>query len=132
MKLATNPVLLAAAAAAICLGPLARGEEIPGAPRQSQQNAVGLSAQDGISMSGLDVLVTRNGVSQKLNREMQLDSGLKVEPDGTMIGTDGSKMLLKPDQILTFNGNLMNSPVLGNPPPTPGAAALPQTASGEK
>ena len=80
-------------------------------PPQSAKDAVGISSQDGLTMSGTDVLITRNGVSERLTKEMTFASGAKIMADGTLVGTDGSKTMMRPGQIVTLDGKLMASPV---------------------
>jgi hypothetical protein len=65
---------------------------------------VAVSAQEGISFSGNQAVVTRNGVSQKLKSELRLGNGARVQPDGTVIYSDGTTTTLKGSQILTFDG----------------------------
>jgi hypothetical protein len=86
----------------------AKATESAAAPA-SKEKEIGISAHDGISLSGTDVLITRNGNVEKLAKEFTLESGLRVEPDGTLILNDGSKMGLRPTQLLTFDGKLHNS-----------------------
>jgi len=40
-------------------------------------------------MSGNDVIVTRNGISEKLTKELELTNGTRVKPDGAVITSDG-------------------------------------------
>lgn len=88
----------------------------------AKDSVVGLSARDGITMSDAGAMVTRNGVTQKMADEVKLEGGVRVLPDGTMIGTDGTRAMLRPQQILTFDGKLMSlpsrqgSPVQGSVP----------------
>jgi hypothetical protein len=89
------------------------------APAESAKTAVGIASRDGISLSGTDVLVTRNGISEKLTKPMTLSGGVKVKPDGTMVGTDGSEVMLRPEQLLTFEGQLVNIPVSRTNPAIP-------------
>lgn len=80
------------------------------APTERQQNEVGVSSRDGITMSGEDVLVTRNGISEKLTKRMELPNGVRVEPNGT-ITLNGEKLSLRPTQVLTFEGRFLNIPI---------------------
>jgi hypothetical protein len=74
-------------------------------------NEVGISSHDGITMSGSDVIVTRNGLSEKLTKPLELENGLRVHPDGVINTRDGRKLSLRPLQILTFDGRFLNFPV---------------------
>ena len=67
---------------------------------------VGISARDGIVISGTDVLVTRNGVTEKLTKELGFTNGVRIRPDGTVVKADGSKVTMRPGQLLTFDGEL--------------------------
>jgi hypothetical protein len=80
-------------------------------PANAATADVGISSRDGITFSGGDVLVTRNGVTEKLTKELGLPNGLRVQPDGTILTADGGKLTLRPTQILTFEGKLINAPI---------------------
>jgi hypothetical protein len=87
---------------------------------------VGISARDGITVSGADVMVTRNGRTEKLEAPLKLDGGTIINPDGSVRFADGRKVTLRAEQRLTFDGRLLESPVQPNPPPIP---AVPATAA---
>lgn len=70
---------------------------------------VGIASQDGIRLSGAVVLVTRNGVTEKLIKPVELQNGTKVMPDGTMMLKSGDKVPMRGGQLLTFDGKLMES-----------------------
>ena len=76
-----------------------------------KKNEVGISSRDGITMSGKDVLVTRNGVTETLTREMELANGVRVMVDGTVVARDGGKLTLGPSQLLNFDGQIVKLPV---------------------
>jgi len=82
----------------------------PAAAAQSKDE-VGISAHDGITMSGADVIVTRNGISERLTKQLELENGMRIQPDGTIVTRDGSKVSLRPLQVLTFDGHFLNIPV---------------------
>jgi hypothetical protein len=71
---------------------------------------VGISSHDGISLSGNEALVTRNGISQRLANDLKLGNGATVQRDGTVLYSDGSRITLKAGQILTFDGVLRDMP----------------------
>ncbi|HEX8311797.1 MAG TPA: DUF6799 domain-containing protein [Chthoniobacteraceae bacterium] len=70
---------------------------------------VGISARDGITLSGTAVLVTRNGVSETLQKEIALENGTRVAPDGKVTPQGGGTFTLRPTQILMFDGRLVNA-----------------------
>jgi len=72
----------------------------------SSGEPVGISARDGIHVSGSEAFITRNGVSEKLTREMVLLNGLSVAPDGTVAMPNGDHMALRADQNITFSGTI--------------------------
>src|SRR5688500_7871964 len=45
---------------------------------------VGVSSRDGITISGTDVMVTRNGRTETLEAELSLSGGVRIAPDGTI------------------------------------------------
>jgi hypothetical protein len=79
---------------------------------------VGISSRDGVTVSGTDTLVTRNGVTEKLSRELKLDNGMRVNSDGTVVTAEGGTFQLRPSQVLTFEGKLLNAPVTDTAAPT--------------
>jgi len=86
--------------------------------RAGDGEQVGVGRVDGVTISGADAFITRNGVIEKLNKELTLSSGVKVRPDGTVMLVDGSETTLRATQILTFDGkvgNLPNATVTGVP-----------------
>lgn len=95
----------------------------------SANKEVGIASHDGITVSGTDVLSTRNGVTDKVTKELQLPNGTLVEPDGTVKTSDGTKFTLRASQLLTFDGKLLDTtqPVA----PTPPAAGTTTTVSSE-
>jgi len=82
------------------------------APKINPNAEVGVSSRDGISVSGADVLVTRNGRTEKLMKEIVLSNGFRVRPDGTVMVKEGGVMTLRPSQVLTFEGELIDPPVV--------------------
>lgn len=72
---------------------------------------VGLSANDGITVSGADAFITRNGVTEKIAKDVTLQSGVTVRPDGTFLMADGTKITIRPNQLLTLDGKLIEAPV---------------------
>jgi hypothetical protein len=108
------------------------GQE-PAAPvvPPANKDEVGVSSRDGITVSGGEALITRNGRTEKLTKEFALQNGLRVQPDGRLISKDGSSINLKIDQLLTFDGKIVALPHPVIPPPraiTPPPATPPGTA----
>jgi hypothetical protein len=79
---------------------------------------VGLSAKDGITVSGNRAFVTRNGNTEALVGRLTLDDGTEVMPDGTIHTKGGATVTLKAEQILGFDGTIAAAPIK-NPPPQP-------------
>lgn len=96
----------------------------------TRNSDVGISSQDGIALSGADVLVTRNGLTVKLTKEVELPNGLRVQPDGAVFTRDGSKVTLRPLQILTFDGRFLNVPVRESVAPTSTTTTTMTTGTG--
>jgi hypothetical protein len=69
------------------------------------------SARDGFTRANADTLLTRNGVTEKVLRDVVLRNGLRVSPDGTAILPDGSKVVLRTNQILTLDGVVEDTPL---------------------
>ena len=63
-----------------------------------------VSARDGFTRSNTGVLFTRHGVTQKVEREVVLETGLRVRPDGSATLPGGGKAMLKNNQLLTPRG----------------------------
>ncbi len=71
---------------------------------------VGVAKRDGITVSGREAYITRNGATERLSKELALPSGVTMRPDGRMILPDNSEAILKADQLLTLEGKVMNLP----------------------
>jgi Domain of unknown function (DUF6799) len=67
---------------------------------------LGLYGNDGITGTSSTVFMTRNGVTQQVTSDVRLDSGIRVQPDGTITLANGDKINLKPGQLLSFDGVL--------------------------
>jgi hypothetical protein len=83
----------------------------PVIPAGADKGDVGISSRDGITISGSDTFVTRNGVTEKNSRQMHLSNGALVNPDGTVVMKDGSKITLRENQILGFDGVIHEAPI---------------------
>jgi hypothetical protein len=80
----------------------------PGAPKAALITA----PTDGITLAGNQAMVTRNGVTAKLNAELKFENGLRVRPNGSMILPNGTETSLKPNQMVTFRGQVVEAPAL--------------------
>src|SRR5262245_39804101 len=60
---------------------------------------VGVAGKDGVTVSGGEAYVTRNGATEKLSKDLILPSGVIAQPDGTIILKDGTKATLKSSQL---------------------------------
>ncbi len=69
---------------------------------------VGIADRDGITLAGSAVLVTRNGVSERLIKAIELENGTQVTPEGTLMLKTGEKIPMRVGQLLTFNGELID------------------------
>lgn len=81
-----------------------------GAPMRQAGEEVGVSANDGISVSGGTSLITRNGVTQRVEKELTLPNGTRVRPDGSVTLANGQQITLRANQVLTFDGLLLETP----------------------
>ena len=95
---------------------LAEAPERPVAATEPAARESGVSARDGITVSGADVFITRNGTTEKITSDMRLSNGVIVHPDGTVILASGKKITLRSAQVLDFRGVLHEAPVRPNPP----------------
>lgn len=80
-------------------------------PKAASDKVVGVSSHDGFTRSGDDLFVTRNGVTEKVTKEMTLSNGVRVMPGGGIFAKDGNKMELLNSQVLTLDGRVVNAPV---------------------
>jgi len=67
---------------------------------------LGLSGHDGITGTNSNAFITRNGVTQQVTSDVRLESGIRVQSDGTITLANGDKINLKPGQLLSFDGVL--------------------------
>jgi hypothetical protein len=96
----------------------------PQASTNTTDKVVGISARDGITISGADILLTRNGVTEKVTSDVRLPNGVIARPDGTILLGNGDKITLRADQVLGLNGVLHDAPTRPNPPgPAPSSSS---------
>lgn len=93
---------------------------------------VGVGKRDGVTISGNEAFITRNGTMEKLVRELSLPSGVTIRPDGTMILPDKTDATLRSTQLLTLEGKVVDLPLDPNVNPTlpAGAGAAQNNGSG--
>ena len=65
---------------------------------------VGASARDGFTLRGTEVVMTKAGVTAKLQGAVTLQDGTRVLANGNVMGKDGSSKAILPNQLLTFDG----------------------------
>ena len=70
---------------------------------------LGISGSDGITGTNDRAFITRNGVTQQVTSDLSLDSGIRVQPNGTVTLANGTRINLKPGQHLSFDGVLQES-----------------------
>jgi len=92
-------------------------QAIENLPQPTAKTEVGVSSRDGITISGGEVFMTRNGRTEKLIKEVVLPNGLIVKPDGTVTNKDGGVATLRPTQVLSFEGMFTEAPVIESTAP---------------
>jgi hypothetical protein len=85
------------------------------APANPESSAVGTSPHDGLTVSGHEVLFTRHGVTERLTVPLELPNGTCIQPDGRIISPGGDTLSLRPAQLLTFEGAVINMPIARSP-----------------
>jgi hypothetical protein len=66
----------------------------------------GATARDGFTLRGTELIMTKDGVTSKVNREWALANGARVHANGNITMADGSTTSLRANQILTFAGSV--------------------------
>ena len=89
--------------------------QAPAVPPAGASRESGVSARDGITISGTDVFITRNGATNKVTGEVHLPNGAVVKADGTVLLGNGNKITLRANQLLDLHGVLHEAPVAPNP-----------------
>jgi hypothetical protein len=74
----------------------------------SERTLLGGSARDGFTLRGAEVVMTRSGVTTKVDHDIALPNGLRVKANGSVVLRDGSTTALRPNQLLTFDGNFQD------------------------
>lgn len=88
-----------------------------GSPLMKKGAEVGISATDGVSVTAGAAVVTRNGSTAQLDKELRLPNGIRVQPNGEVTFADGKKMILRGDQVMAFDGSIVDAPPTPNPAP---------------
>ena len=65
-----------------------------------------VSARDGFTQGKTGILFTHGGVPHLLRREVVLENGLRVKPDGSAILPNGQKANIGNNQLLTPQGSI--------------------------
>jgi hypothetical protein len=66
----------------------------------------GASIRDGFTLRGTETVMTHNGVTTKLERDVLLRNGMRVHANGNITSRDGGTTSLRPNQLLTFDGDI--------------------------
>lgn len=66
----------------------------------------GASVRDGFTLRGTELVMTRNGVTSKVDRDWVLSNGARIHANGNITMADGSTTSLRANQILTFAGDI--------------------------
>jgi hypothetical protein len=69
----------------------------------------GFDGRDGITGTNDSAFITRNGVTQQITSDVRLESGIRVQPNGTITLANGTRINLKPGQLLSFDGALVEA-----------------------
>ena len=74
----------------------------------SERTLLGGSAREGFTLRGTEVVMTRGGVTTKVDREILLPNGLRVLANGNVVLRNGTTTSLHANQLLTFDGNFQD------------------------
>jgi len=85
----------------------------------------GASARDGFTLRGAEVVMTRNGVTTKVEREFVLPNGMHVQANGSITSPGGGTTALRSNQLLTFDGTIQEVALTAD-----GVAPVSSVASG--
>lgn len=112
-----NAFALAQATQAQSADTAQRTELLAPTPLPESPKEIGISSRDGISISGAEAMLTRNGVTEKLTKELTLPDGTRVLPNGTVRTPGGAEFALRSSQVLGFDGKLIEAPVASSATP---------------
>lgn len=66
------------------------------------------SPRDGFTLRGAEMVITRNGVTSRVDRDFTFSTGLRVSATGSITLPGGSNASLRPNQLLTFDGKIQD------------------------
>ena len=66
------------------------------------------SPRDGFTLRGAEMVITRNGVTSRVDRDFTFSTGLRVSATGTITLPGGTSASLRPNQLLTFDGKIQD------------------------
>jgi hypothetical protein len=104
MKTFILTLLIAGGACAASIA--ATPEEINAA--NATRTQPGASARDGFTLRGTEIVMTRKGITTKVERDVILRDGTRVHANGNITLHDGSTTALRPNQLLTFEGEIQD------------------------
>jgi hypothetical protein len=67
---------------------------------------VGMYVRDGITGTNNSAFITQNGYTLQVTSDIHLDSGILVQSNGNITLANGTRVTLRPGQLLTFDGAL--------------------------
>jgi hypothetical protein len=112
--------LLCGLACALSVASVGSAEDVTRNPAAAGSKVeVGIARRDGITVSGGEAYVTRNGVTQKLVKDLKLPSGVTIQPNGAILFASGAHASLQADQLLTLDGRVLDIPNDPNVNPAP-------------
>jgi len=79
----------------------------PTVPGRVSERTTG-AIRDGFTMAGGKVLVTRHGATEPLTSELRFENGMRLQPNGSLTLPNGSESSLKPTQVITLKGELID------------------------
>lgn len=115
----TSSFVTAIFASELLAATLSAQEPVKPGETAKAKTEVGISSRDGFSVSGGEALITRNGITEKLMKEVALPNGTRVQVDGKIVTKDGAELTLRTDQVLTFDGQLLEAPAAAPLPVRP-------------
>lgn len=93
-----KPVVLAVALVALCV------DILPAQSTDAVIPSTSVSTRDGFTQGKTGILFTYRGESRPVQREVVLDNGLHVRPDGTVQLPNGEKAAIRNNQLLKLDG----------------------------
>jgi len=75
---------------------------------QQQMRRADAGSRDGYFLKNGKVVVFRNGASTELTQDATFDNGMRLQADGTIVYTDGTRTQLRDSQMLAMDGNFFD------------------------